>query len=119
MPRNNSRGRSSGIPIAHREVTRGSREKYKLLHVIILFNMPFLCVDFYGFYMLITFLLNFFFLIFELKTNSSKFLSLQLAANFRSVSAVDANAVQRARARAQYANMSRQKMTPGSASVRK
>ncbi|CAH1728219.1 unnamed protein product [Chironomus riparius] len=39
------------------------------------------------------------------------------AANFRSVSAVDANAAQRARARAQYANMSRLKMTPGTASV--
>lgn len=42
-----------------------------------------------------------------------------LAANFRSISAVDANAVQRARVRAQYANMSRMKMTPGSASLRK
>jgi hypothetical protein len=35
------------------------------------------------------------------------------------VSAVDANAVQRAKARAQYANMSRMKMTPGTAAVRK
>ncbi|CRL07696.1 CLUMA_CG020652, isoform B [Clunio marinus] len=39
------------------------------------------------------------------------------ASNFRSVSAVDANAVQRAKARAQYANMSRLKMAAGSASV--
>ncbi|KAG5670591.1 hypothetical protein PVAND_000842 [Polypedilum vanderplanki] len=39
------------------------------------------------------------------------------ANTFRSVSAVDANAQQRARVRAQYANMSRLKMTPGSAAV--
>lgn len=32
---------------------------------------------------------------------------------------MDANAVQRAKVRAQYANMSRLKMTPGIASVRK
>lgn len=42
-----------------------------------------------------------------------------VASNFRSVSAVDANAVQRAKARAQYANMSRMKMAAGPASVRK
>ena len=42
------------------------------------------------------------------------------AANFRSISAVDANAVQRARVRAQYSTMSRLKMTPGTgASLRK
>lgn len=38
-------------------------------------------------------------------------------ANFRSISAVDANAVQRARVRAQYANMNGLKMTPGTASL--
>ncbi|CAO1428288.1 unnamed protein product [Diamesa tonsa] len=61
LPRNQQRNRS-GIPVAHRELPKGS-------------------------------------------------------ANFRSISAVDANAVQRARVRAQYANMSRMKMTPGSASL--
>lgn len=59
-----------------------------------------------------------FFNVIILKTNRSLFVP-RLANNFRSVSAVDANAQQRARARAQYANMSRLKMTPGSAAVRK
>lgn len=57
-----------------------------------------------------------------LKDQSSlkpNFFPLTNAANFRSVSAVDSNAAQRARARAQYANMNRLKMTPGTASLRK
>lgn len=59
--------------------------------------------------------------IFFLKTNTNLdiFLKFEVASNFRSVSAVDANAVQRAKARAQYANMSRMKMAAGPASVRK
>lgn len=57
--------------------------------------------------------LFFLFIFFLTKSKAS------LASNFRSVSAVDANAVQRAKARAQYANMSRMKMAAGTASVRK
>lgn len=40
-------------------------------------------------------------------------------AGFRSVSAVDTAAAQRARARAQYSNMSRLKISSGAASLRK
>lgn len=40
-------------------------------------------------------------------------------AGFRSISAVDTAAVQRARARAQYSNMARLKVTAGTASLRK
>lgn len=40
-------------------------------------------------------------------------------AGFRSISAVDTAAVQRARARAQYSNMARMKVTAGTASLRK
>lgn len=42
-----------------------------------------------------------------------------LKAGFRSISAVDTAAVQRARARAQYSNMARMKVTAGTASLRK
>lgn len=40
-------------------------------------------------------------------------------AGFRSVSAVDTAAAQRARARAQYSNMARLKISSGAASLRK
>lgn len=42
-----------------------------------------------------------------------------IAAGFRSVSAVDTAAAQRARARAQYSNLARMKVTSGTASLRK
>lgn len=40
-------------------------------------------------------------------------------AGFRSISAVDTAAAQRARARAQYSNLARLKVTSGTASLRK
>jgi hypothetical protein len=45
--------------------------------------------------------------------------SLNKTAGFRSVSAVDTAAAQRARARAQYSNLARMKVTSGAASLRK
>lgn len=51
--------------------------------------------------------------------NLKLILFLFVAAGFRSVSAVDTAAAQRARARAQYSNLARLKVTSGTASLRK
>lgn len=100
-----NRQNRSGIPVAHRELSRGSLffDVFKTIFCLIFI---FLCVKSSYFEKLIV----------------DSFLCLAnaaAAANYRSISAVDANAAQRARARAQYANLSRLKMTPGSAAVRK
>lgn len=47
------------------------------------------------------------------------YLPFSFAAGFRSISAVDTAAAQRARARAQYSNLARLKVTSGTASLRK
>lgn len=51
--------------------------------------------------------------------NNRKLILYVFLAGFRSVSAVDTAAAQRARARAQYSNMARLKISSGHASLRK
>lgn len=104
LPRTYNRNRS-GIPVANREPpVRGCSRCYTLFVWIenFLFIVSRFCFVFCASF---TLMWNVFF-------SSTK-------AGFRSISAVDTAAVQRARARAQYSNMARMKVTPGTASLRK
>lgn len=123
----NTRNRNvrSGIPIAHREFpTRGGiiNEIIMFLYfvaicLVVHWHIYFLCSKFF---LLIIFLM-FSHISRKIETNRRihLFFGNHVASNFRSVSALDANAVQRAKARAQYSNYSRLKVQPGAASVRK